>query len=147
LSEDRVKIHFQLEQDSDGYPPVGVESLWAVPTTTAGEFVLDNVPFFARCATLGDTVRVREEQGQRWFESVARRSTNSLIRAVFFDAEKLEQVNGTLERFGCSTEYLRPHKLLAVSIPANVSLVDVQAYLEVESGTGVLDYEEPLLRQ
>jgi hypothetical protein len=69
-----VRIHFQLEQDEDGYPPVVVESLWAESGENHNEYVIDNVPFFVRVATIGDTVRVREEDGNRWFESLVHRS-------------------------------------------------------------------------
>ena len=79
---DGVKIHFQLEQDEDGYPPVAVESVWAQPAGQTGEYIVDNVPFFTRDATIGDTVRVREDDGNLWFERVVARSTNSLVRVV-----------------------------------------------------------------
>jgi hypothetical protein len=142
-----VKVHFQLVQDEDGYPPVTVESVWAQSTPRPCEYLLDNVPFFARTATIGDVVGVREDDGQLWFESVVRRSPNSLIRIVFFDRSGLERVNQRLIGYGCATEYLSAHNVLAVSIPDNVSLREVQAYLQGEATAGVLDYEEPILRQ
>ena len=84
------KVHFRLVQDEDGYPPVSVESVWAQPSTKAGEYVLDNIPFFAREATIGDVVQVREEEGHLWFDKVVRRSQNSLVRVVFFDRAAVE---------------------------------------------------------
>jgi hypothetical protein len=142
-----LKVHFQLVQDEDGYPPAAVESVWAQPTTKPGEYVLDNVPFFARDATIGDVVLVREEDGHLWFNKVVHRSTNSLLRVVFFDRTAVERVNERLVNLGCSTEHLKAHNLLAVSIPDTVNLRDVQSYLQSEAGAGVLDYEEPILRQ
>lgn len=50
-----------MEQGEDGYPPVAVEFLWAKPGAQLDEYVIDIVPFFIRIATVGDTVRVREE--------------------------------------------------------------------------------------
>jgi hypothetical protein len=142
-----VKVHFRLVQDEDGYPPAAVESVWAQPTTKPGEYVLDNVPFFAREATIGDVVLVRDEDGHLWFDKVVRRSQNSLVRVVFFDRTCVERVNERLVSLGCSTEYITAHNLLAVSIPDTVSLRDVQGYLQSEAGSGILDYEEPILRQ
>ncbi|KYF77574.1 hypothetical protein BE20_04920 [Sorangium cellulosum] len=142
-----VKVYFRLVQDEDGYPPVAVESVWAQPTTRASEFVLDNLPFFAREATLGDTVLVREEDGHLWFEQVVHRSRNSLVRVVFFDRACVERVNNQLVALGCSTEYIKAHNLLAASIPENVNLRDVQDYLQAEASEGAIDYEEPILRQ
>jgi hypothetical protein len=144
---DLVKVHFRLTQDADGYPPVAVESVWAQPTTSAGEYVLDNIPFFASEATIGDVVLVREQGGDLWFDEVVRDSNNSLVRVVFFDHSCVQDVNQRLIDLGCSTEYIKVHNLLAVSIPDRVSLQDVQAYLQSEAGAGRLDYEEPILRQ
>jgi hypothetical protein len=142
-----MKLNFHLEQDEDGYPPASVESLWVTASSNRNEYVLDNVPFFARDATIGDTVRVREEDGQLWFEALVARSENSLLRIVFFDPAYVEEVGGRLEGFGCSIEYLRAHKLMSVSVPGEVELAAVQAYLQAEASKGHLDYEEPILRQ
>lgn len=142
-----VKIHFRLEQDEDGYPPVAVESLWAEPGVKAGEYVIDNVPFFVRNVTIGDAVLVREEDGNLWFDGILSRSQNSLVRVVFFDHNCVESVGRRLVAMGCSTEYLREHNLMAVNIPRDITLTDVQAYLQSEAGAGKLDYEEPILRQ
>jgi hypothetical protein len=92
-------------------------------------------------------VLVREEDGHLWFDKVVRRSQNSLVRVVFFDCTCVERVNERLVNLGCSTEYIKAHNLLAVSIPDTVNLRDVQDYLQSEAGTSVLDYEEPILRQ
>ncbi|MBO9857507.1 DUF4265 domain-containing protein [Xanthomonas sp. A1809] len=143
----RVRVHFQLEQDEDGYPHLAVESLWAEPSAKPNEYVIDNVPFFVRTATIGDTVRVREEDGNRWFDSLVHRSKNSLVRVVFFDRDCVDAVSERLVAMGCSTEYLREHNLMAVSIPFSVSLGDVQTYLQVEADAGRIDFEEPILRQ
>lgn len=142
-----VKVHFHLEQDEDGYPPVAVESLWAEPSAKPDEYVIDNVPFFVRDATIGDTVRVREKDGHRWFDGLVSRSQNSLLRVVFFDRECVETVSERLVAMGCSTEYLREHNLMAVSIPISVNLTNVQAYLQAETDAGRTDFEEPIHRQ
>ena len=141
-----VKVHFQLAQDEDGYPPVAVESLWAQPSVKPGEYVLDNIPFFARDATIGDTVQVVEQEGQRWFKSLAHASRNSLVRIVFFDRSCVESVSERLVAMGCSTEYLKDHNLMAVSIPAGVNLSNVQSYIQQEADAAKIDFEEPILR-
>ncbi len=142
-----VKINFCLEQDEDGYPPVAVESLWAEPVENLGEYIIDNVPFFARNATIGDTVLVREEDGMYWFDRLVSRSSNSLIRIVFFDRSCTEKIGERLTIMGCATEYLRERNLMAVSIPDTVALKDVQTYLQSQSNAGKIDFEEPILRQ
>ena len=141
------KIHFHLVQDEDGYPPVAVESLWAQPGVGPGEYVIDNVPFFARDATLGDTVLAREDDRGLWFERLLCRSGNSLVRVVFFDRVHVDRISRNLEGLGCLTEYLEEHGLLAVSIPGAVSLSMVQSCLRDEVNAGNVDYEEPIIRQ
>ncbi|WP_080599100.1 MULTISPECIES: DUF4265 domain-containing protein [Sorangium] len=141
------KVHFRLIQDEDGYPPIAVESLWAQPGTGAGEYILDNVPFFARDATLGDTVLVREDEGDLWFERLLCGSGNSLVRIVFFERSCVDRLSAHLTMIGCFTEYLEGHGLLAVSVPNTVDISLVQSYLQAEANDGNIDYEEPILRQ
>jgi hypothetical protein len=144
---DQVKIFFHLKQDEDGYPEVSAESVWAKPTETVDEYIVDNIPFFIREATLGDTLRALKEEGVLWFDSLRQRSGNSLIRVVFFENSLKEKINDKLNAMGCSTEYSNEHSLLAVNIPAEVDLSDVQAYLQSEADLGEIDFEEPILRQ
>jgi hypothetical protein len=144
---DQVKVFFHLNQDEDGYPEVSVESVWAKPTGCADEYIVDNIPFFIREATIGDTLKVIKEDGVLWFDSLLRGSGNSLIRVVFFEDLSKEKVNEKLNAMGCSTEYSKDHNLLAVNIPAEVNLPDVQAYLQSESDLGRIDFEEPILGQ
>lgn len=143
----REKIYFQLSQDEDGYPPFSVESVWAEPGVNPDEYILDNIPFFIREATLGDTIRAREQDTQRWFEEVVRPSAHSLIRIVWLDPAQCDRCTARLVELGCSTEGMPSFKLLAVSIPPEVKLSEVQGYLGSERDAGVLDYEEPILRQ
>lgn len=142
-----VKINFQVAQ-IDGYPPVSVESVWAVPTPVFGEYVIDNIPFFSVSATLGDRVSTfGDDEGRLWYEATVERSENSLIRVVLFDAEKLEAVRSALRELGCSVETMESHKLLAVNIPMDTQLAGVQEYLSTMAARDALDYEEPILRQ
>ncbi|GLQ46503.1 hypothetical protein GCM10007862_15540 [Dyella lipolytica] len=144
---EQVKIHFRLEQDEDGYPEVAVESVWATKGTKSGEYVLDNIPFFFRGATVGDTVSAYEDGGNLWFAGLTQSSSNSLVRVVFFDRECQPRIAKALSGHGCEVEYFEKYNLLAVSIPGNIKLSDVQAYLALETDAGSIDYEEPILRQ
>jgi Domain of unknown function (DUF4265) len=141
-----AKIQFPLTQDADEYPPVAVEGIWATEAHSGG-YVLDNIPFFTRDATLGDTISTREEGGNLWFSGILARSGNSLLRVVLFDAGRVDELRQQLTRLGCSTEWDEPHKLVSVNVPNSVNLGAIQAYLHVESNRGWLDYEEAILRQ
>lgn len=141
-----VRIHFQLEQDEDDYPPVAVETLWAQPGEIEGEYVIDNIPFFVRDATLEDTIAIREEDGLRWFDRVIRSSGNSLIRVICYDRGYVPTVRDHLAALGCSTEYAGTHNLIAVNIPEGVNLDSVLEFLDQESKAERIGYEGPLLR-
>ncbi len=141
-----VKIHFELVPDADGYPPVAVESLWAQPGVAPGEFVIDNIPFFVRDATLGDTVLAREADGDLWFVRVVSRSRHSLVRAIFFDEGAQPRVRRELEEVGCTVEYAAAYKLLSVGVPDPPGTAAVRAVLDREADAGTLGYEEPILR-
>lgn len=140
-----IKINFKLQPDADGYPPVAVESLWANPVGRA--FEIDSIPFFTSDATVGDMVlAVPDQTGALWFDSVEHQSQHSLIRVVFFEPECERLVAARLTALGCSTEGMKAFKLLAVDVPVDVKLSDVQDYLRTEVSAGRLDFEEPLLR-
>ncbi len=141
-----VKILFQLTQDDDEYPPFAVEGIWATRAVPEG-YTLDNIPFFVREATLGDTVAAKEAEGALWFSGVLVRSSNSLFRVVLFDAARADELHRHLIELGCSTEGVQHRNLVAVNVPESATLSAVQAYLHTESRKGWLDYEEAILRQ
>ncbi|UPG85200.1 DUF4265 domain-containing protein [Luteibacter aegosomatis] len=141
------KSFFRIEQDADGYPPVGAESLWARQAERVGEYVLENIPFFSTHATLGDLLKVVEKEGVLWFDGLIKKSGNSLIRVVFFNRDALDPINQALMTMGCLTEYSKDFNLLATSIPEKVNLTEVQSFLADQEHLGFIDYEEPILRQ
>jgi hypothetical protein len=141
-----VKILFEIEPDQDGYPPLTVESVWAT-VESEGRYKLDNIPFFARKATLDDVVAVSEDDGDLWFSAVVGTSGNSLLRVVLFDETRIEELRQHLGNLGCSTEWDKTHDLVSVNVPMSARLGSVQEYLRNEAAKGWLDYEEPLLRQ
>lgn len=143
--KEQVKIFFHVQQDEDGFPGVGSESVWALPTSFEGLFTIDNIPFFATDANLGDIVSVTKRDGVLWFREVVTKVPFSLVRIVFFLPEQHERVSLKLKSFGCQTEYWAERKLLSVSVPSE-SLAGVQAFLESEASLGSLDYEEPIIR-
>jgi Domain of unknown function (DUF4265) len=142
-----VRVQFRLQTDEDDYPPASVESIWATPVAESDEFVIDGIPFFVRDATVGDRIRASiDSDGIAWYDSVVGRAGHSLLRVVFFDLSAGDAVASTLRQFGCSFEWLRQRNLLAVDVPPETSLDEVQRYLASTAERGVIDYEEALLR-
>jgi hypothetical protein len=137
----RHKIIFYVEQDEDDYPPFGVETVWASGSGSPGEYLIDNIPFFARQATLGDVVRANQSAAGLEFERVVTRSSNSLLRVIVYALEMAEQVRSRLIELGCSTEVFSGSRLIAVNVPAETSLKSVQDYLSDLEARDVATYE------
>jgi hypothetical protein len=142
---ERRKVFFDLEQDESGYPPVATESLWAIPTEASTEYVLDNIPFFERVATIGDRIRVEEVAGRIWYRATIDRTSHSLIRVVGLDDKDPIHVGRELEQMGCSWELDAAHHLIAVDVPRGV-LDRAQNLLAQHVVSGKIDYEEAILR-
>jgi hypothetical protein len=142
-----AKVQFRLQTDDDDYPPASAESVWATPTVGGDEFVIDSIPFFTRDATVGDRIQASiDSDGILWFDSVVERAGHSLLRVVFFDLSVGDSVAATLRQLGCSFEWFCRRNLLAVDVPAQASLDEVQRYLTSAAERGVIDYQEALLR-
>ncbi|WP_051943279.1 MULTISPECIES: DUF4265 domain-containing protein [Luteibacter] len=142
-----VKVFFSIQPDEDGYPDVGSESVWARPAGSPDTYTIDNIPFFARQAGLGDTVRAPLQDGVRWFDRVLVESPNSLFRVVCFDENIVDAVADALRSLGCVTEYFKARNLLAVSVPGGDVLEAAEAYLNRQEGAGVLDFEGAIYRE
>jgi hypothetical protein len=141
-----VKIHFRLQQDEDGYPPFTVESVWA-DEREDGTYVIDNVPWFTRDATLGDAVEVEEEGGTLYYRATRRASGNSLLRVVFLTDEDPTSLGNALIELGCSSEMSRNEwRLLAVNVPAEAHLEVVRAMLDQGEERERWEYQEAILR-
>jgi hypothetical protein len=140
------KILFRLEQDGEGYPPARVESVWATETDDGG-FIIDNIPFFTRQATLGDVVEVRRVGEELFYVSTRERSGNSLLRVVFFDGHDPSSLRSDLAKLGCSTEQSHLQSLIAVNVPPTVQIDEVRTLLDAGCRKGFWDYEEPILHQ
>jgi hypothetical protein len=143
---DQVKVFFALEQDDDGWPGVGAESVWAFSTDDPDEYVIDNVPFYTFDAMVEDTVRVtRDADGVRWFAQVVREAERSLLRVIVMDASHGGATRAALEALGCATEGAN-EKFFALDVPFSVDLGSIHAWLDERLAQGVLEYEDAILR-
>lgn len=138
------KIIFKLTQDDDGYPPVGYESVWAIPLGD-GQFKIDNIPFFTCDATLGDVVSAYEERGELKFATTITSSGNSLLRVIYVEGSDIEQIRADLRGLGCSTEWDEIHRLVSVNVPPEVALSRIRNFLDSGLERGISDYEEAIV--
>jgi Domain of unknown function (DUF4265) len=140
-----VKIIFRLEQDSDGYPPVEYEGIWA--EHQGGKlYAIDNIPFFTRAATLGDIIEADVRDNEYIYLRTVTPSANSLLRVVYYDPKEIAIIRTTLEQLGCSSELNDVHHLISVNIPQGVALDTVQAFLAGGFQSDRWDYEEAMIR-
>ena len=77
-----VKVRFALNPDENA--GVQSEGLWADPTGD-GQYLLENVPFYAQGVSAGDTVTAHEHDGALWFATVSKRGGHSTYRAFLND--------------------------------------------------------------
>ncbi|MCX5443799.1 MULTISPECIES: DUF4265 domain-containing protein [unclassified Streptomyces] len=141
-----VKVRFALDQDEEGWPPVGGESLWAVDV--GDELVrIDNVPFFVRDLACGDIVRTRVEgDGRRYFQERVQWSGNCTVRVIpFSDGPSRLERQAVLDLFaplGVSGEGVDQFGMVALNVPANADFMAIRELLTQGSTDGRWDYEE-----
>jgi len=140
------KIVFRLEQDADGYPPVAYEGIWAI-YQEGSRYLIDNIPFFTREATVGDSVEANNRDGELIYVRTLTQSGNSLIRIVYYEGTDPAILRKDLEHIGCSTEWDGDHQLIAINVPPEVMLNDIQEFLQTGFDQDRWDYEEVILRQ
>jgi hypothetical protein len=147
-SEHLVKVIIPLEQDEDGYPPVGSERLWALEVGE-GRYQLDNIPFFARELACGDIVAAvpmeGADEGILRYERLLEPSGHSTFRVLVHDEAQVPEVCDLLEGLGCGTERSHLPRLVAIDIPPTVSLDAVRQALEPGRAQERWDYEESCL--
>lgn len=136
-----VKVYFRLEQDEDGFPPAGVESLWAEPVD-ARHCRLDNVPFFVREVANRDVVEVREEEGNLWFVRVTQEGGHGTIRVVAYDKARADDVRRTIRGFGCAVEQSHIDGYMSVDVRPESKKQELLDYLQREHAADRLDYDE-----
>ncbi|WP_432106220.1 DUF4265 domain-containing protein [Streptomyces sp. bgisy091] len=108
ISDDRVKVHFCMEIDEDGWPPASVESLWAVDLVD-GRVRLDKTPWFVRRVSSGDVIRVQpDDDGVLWAGETVQPSQSCTIRLIVLkdngSAAARQSVLEVFDRLGTTGE-------------------------------------------
>jgi len=115
------KIAFDLPVESDDWPPVAYESLWATKTGSRLHARVQNIPFFVMGVAFHDEILVRPDHGRRElvYERVVSPSGHSTIRIMLMTDDVRPTVEQILDRCGCPWE-VALHNLVAVDIPSDV---------------------------
>jgi len=146
MRNDHVKIHFQLERDSDDYPPQDVEAVWAVPVG-ADTYRLDNVPFFVRGLSSEDIVRAQPQDGVLFFLGLVEAGGHSTVRVLICNRDETQAVRDELRAMGCSSEGTNIPGLVAVDIPPSVPYAEVRDFLVAGEQNGRWEFEEGCVAQ
>ncbi len=141
----RRKIVFPVRHDSEDWPPVEHEALWAKPVFTSDhDFVLDNIPFFVRGISCYDTVYASRitDGDELVFQRVVRWGGHHTVRVVPLDGSDIGAIRSEMRKLGCTSEWSRMHSLIAMDVPPESSVADVRAWLESEASKNHIDFEE-----
>ncbi|MEU2729586.1 DUF4265 domain-containing protein [Streptomyces griseoviridis] len=134
ISDTHVKVHFRLDVDEDGWPPAGVESLWAVRLGD-GTVRLDNTPWFVRGVACGDIVGVElEDDGVLYARETVQPSGNCTIRLIVLrdegSAAARQTVLDSFHRLGATGEGLQHFRMVALDVPPEADLPEIRKLLE-----------------
>ena len=132
------KIFFKLIVE-DGYPPVSEESIWGIELDN-NFFEINNIPFYTKDVSFGDSVSVIEKNEHLYYEKTVKSSGNSTIRIIFFDEEKAEECINYIEKMGCTYEKFSS-TFISINIPITLNIETVLNYLEYLSTQEIADYE------
>lgn len=139
------KIVFQLDRDEDGYPPSDYERLWAIPLPN-GNYLIDNIPFYVIGISVEDEVLTEVKDGELYFKELIKPSGISTFRLIPSDPSMSGKVRSDVKELGGMSEYSQELGLIAVEIPASISIQPFLDYIMEEQENGVLDFEEGALR-
>lgn len=142
-----VKVRFAIEQDEDGWPPVGSEGIWA---EDLGErrYRLDNTPWFVRGVASDDVVEaIADPDGVLWFADRIEWSGRLTIRVIPFRdgplGGSLQAVLDTFEALGVSGEGALPaYAIVALDVPTDADFAAVKERLRQGEDDGSWTYEE-----
>lgn len=115
------KLLFPLVVDSDGWPPVGSESI-AAEVHTNGNFSILNPPLFVKDLSVRDLISVEfDDQGAVSGWQHVQRSGNSTVWVLQGAAPSLDELARYFLELKCNVERFSEIGLFSVDVPARVS--------------------------
>ena len=140
------QIVFPLVADSEGYPPVSSEGLWAIELPN-GNMRIDSIPFYVRGISKDDEVQFeRDQHGELWYRGLVRPSKNSTFRLFVSSVEALQEIRSDLNALGAESEANETAGLIAVGVLGHTPIGPVLAYMMDGKVQGRFDFEEAALR-
>jgi hypothetical protein len=135
------RVFVTLPPESEGYPPVDEEALWAVEVESA-LFRLTSTPTFARGLSCGDVVHV-VPFGNRWYaDHIERSGGHSTLRVVLFVDAAHDRLLELGAVWGCSVDHTEIAGLFAIDVPPDRSYRGLREALAVGARDGLWDVDE-----
>ena len=135
-----IKILFKLKKDSDGYPPVDWESIWATQINY-NNCIINNLPFYIYDLSFGDTISFNKLNDEFYFDKLINKSSYSLIRVYCKNKDVMEKLKLELELQKCKWEYSNTFSLASIAIPKDVFLKDVEIVISKYKNYDFIEYE------
>lgn len=139
------KIIFRLKEDEDGHPPMKYESLWGIFLDDLS-CVVDNVPYYVCGVSKGDTVAVKDVDGELFATSVVARGGHSTLRVFAEDPDTKASIISDLNSLGAQCSVTRGLSLFAVDIPSDADFGKIDAMLASKSDGEYVAYEDACLQ-
>ena len=135
------KLNLVYNNDIEG--GISTESVWVVKE---GDYYrIKNIPFFAPNLAYDDLVKVEDDEGELFFDSLIEPSGHSTIQIIFFDLQYFKQITDELVKLKCSWEGSHLKEYISVDIPKKVNYAIVKDYLDRMSKEKKIDYKEACL--
>ena len=135
-----IKILFKLEKDSDGYPPVDWESLWAKQLDN-NNCIIDNLPFYIYDLSFGDIISFSKVNDDFHFDKLIEKSFYSLIRVYCKNKDIMEKLKLELELKNCKWEYSNTFSLASIAIPKVILLNEIEIIISKYKNLDNIEYE------
>jgi len=126
ISNNYVKVVFQVKQDAYGNPPFKFETLWC--KKRGDHFVVENTPAFIQNISYGDEIEIVESESVNYFERMIKESGNSSISIYLNNDNRVARICAELQKLGCHPEASQGG-LIAVLVPEETEYRPVTSYL------------------
>ena len=124
----------------NAFGELSYESAW-VKILKKG-YMLDNVLFYAKEYSWGDSIKVISHEGEYYADGLINESGHSTVRILFSDLSIRDEMRKNLIEMGCSSELSNVEELISVDIPVDVDYNKIRAYLEQGEQEEKWEYEE-----
>ena len=124
-----VKAHFNIRPRRFGTAEIRSEALWAF-AKNGREFVVDNIPFFAKTVHRGDLVSGLISDGHLLKPRVVKSSRHRTLRLIVIRRTRMGALRRKLHKLGCLTERSQIPGFLAVDVPPGVKMTEIHKWLK-----------------